>query len=91
MYSSRLRCGAINSFDFLAAFFYPGGYDYYRYYCSDLGAVAAKNGELSSISSSLFFVALTVVATTLIPFWLVLHSLFIESKVEKSWVCWCPH
>jgi hypothetical membrane protein len=30
---------------FLAAFFYPGGYDYFGYYFSDLGAVIARNGE----------------------------------------------
>jgi len=30
---------------FLAAFLYPGGYDYFGYYFSDLGAVAARNGD----------------------------------------------
>ena len=68
---------------FLAAFFYPGGYDYFWYYFSDLGAVVARNGELNSISSTLFFVTLTVNALALIPFWLILRSLFTESTVEK--------
>ena len=68
---------------FLAAFFYPGGYDYFGYYFSDLGAVVARNGEPNSISRTLYFVALTVIALALIPFWLIIRSLFTESKVEK--------
>ena len=68
---------------FLASFFYPGGFDYFGYYFSDLGAVVARNGESNSISSTLFFVALTVVALVLIPFWLIIRSLFTESTVEK--------
>ena len=68
---------------FLAAFFYPRGYDYFRYYFSDLGAVVAKNGESNSISSTFLFVTLTVIALALIPFWLIIRSLFTESAVEK--------
>lgn len=68
---------------FLAALFYPGGFDYFGYYFSDLGAVLARNGEPNSISSTLFPVTLTVVALALIPFWLIIHSLFKESRVEK--------
>ena len=67
----------------LAALFYPGGFDYFGYYFSDLGAVVAKNGEPNPISSKAFFLALTVVAITLIPFWLVIRSLFTESTVQK--------
>jgi hypothetical protein len=68
---------------FLAAFFYPGGYDYFGYYFSDLGAVEARNGEPNSVSRSLFFVALTTIALSLIPFWLIIHRLFRKSTVEK--------
>ena len=68
---------------FLAASFYPGGFDYFGYYFSDLGAVLARNGEPNSISSTLFPVTLTVVALALIPFWLIIHSSFKESRVEK--------
>ena len=68
---------------FLAAFFYPGGYDYFWYYFSDLGAVVARNGEPNSISAILFSVALTMVALALIPFWLTLRSIFTESRVGK--------
>ena len=68
---------------FFAALLYPGGYDYLGYYFSDLGAVAARNGEPNLISSKLFFVALTVVALALVPFWFVVRSLFTESRVGK--------
>ena len=68
---------------FLAAFFYPGGYDYFGYYFSDLGAVIARNGEPNSISAILFSVALTMVALALIPFWLILRSIFTESRVGR--------
>jgi len=43
---------------FLAAAFYPGGYDYFGYYFSDLGAVLARNSEANTSSSILFFIAL---------------------------------
>jgi hypothetical membrane protein len=68
---------------FVAAFFYPGGYDYFGYYFSDLGAEIAKNGEPNSISATLFSVALTIVALALIPFWLILRSIFTESRVGR--------
>ena len=68
---------------FLAAMFYPGGYDYFGYYFSDLGAVKARNGEPNLISRSLFSMALTIIAFTLIPFWLKIHRLFGESTGEK--------
>jgi hypothetical protein len=69
---------------FLAAFFYPGGYDYFAYYFSDLGAVEARNGAPNSISRSLFSIALTIIGLSLIPFWLIIHRLFRESTVEKA-------
>ena len=68
---------------FLATLFYPGGYDYFGYYFSDLGAVEARNGEPNSISRSLFSMALTIIALSLIPFWSIIHRLFRESTVER--------
>jgi len=68
---------------FLAALFYPGGFDFFGYYFSDLGAAVAKNGEPNSISSVLFPATLILVALALVPFWLVIYSLFKESRVEK--------
>ena len=68
---------------FIAGIFYPGGYDYSSYYFSDLGAVMARNGEVNSISSKIFTVTLTVTALTFIPFWIIIRSLFTESRVER--------
>ena len=68
---------------FLASLFYPAGYDYFGYYFSDLGAVIARNGEPNSISSTLFFVALTLVALALIPFWLIFRSIFTEPRFGR--------
>ena len=87
---SRLACivtvfGVLQFFilTFLAAFLYPGGYDYFGYYFSDLGAVAARNGDPNLFSRILFFVALTLLALILIPFWLTIRSLLPESKKGK--------
>ena len=87
---SKLACiatilGVLQFFfmTFLAAFLYPGGYDYFGYYFSDLGAVVARNGDPNLISRILFFIALTLLALILIPFWLVIRSLFTEFKKEK--------
>ena len=66
-----------------AAIFYPGGYDYFGYYFSDLGAVVARNGESNLVSSSLFFIALTSTGLLMIPFWLILPSLFKKSTIER--------
>ena len=68
---------------FLAAIFYPGGYDYFGYYFSDLGAVVARNGTSNSFSSALFLITLTLTGIFMIPTWLILPSLFKESIYEK--------
>lgn len=68
---------------FTAAFFYPGGYDYLNYYFSDLGAVLARNNQTNTISAALFFLALTIVSITLVPFWLDSLNFFTHSKTER--------
>ncbi|MGY5852195.1 MAG: DUF998 domain-containing protein [Candidatus Thorarchaeota archaeon] len=68
---------------FLAAFFYPGGYDYLNYYFSDLGAVTARNSDVNTTSAILFFIALATVSITLVPFWLGLFKFFSQSRVER--------
>jgi len=69
---------------FVAAIFYPGDYSFFKYYFSDLGAVVARNGEINLISSKLFFVALIVIALSLVPFWLIIRSLFTNSQFERA-------
>jgi hypothetical membrane protein len=68
---------------YVAGLFYPGGYDYYGYYFSDLGAVTARNGESNQISSKIFTVTLTVTALSFIPFWFIIRSLFSEPRVLR--------
>ncbi|MFX1255319.1 MAG: hypothetical protein ACFFCZ_27200 [Promethearchaeota archaeon] len=68
---------------FTAMFFYPGGYDFFGYFISDLGRVMAINGEPNDISFILFNLAMLIGALTQIPFWLIIRRLFIESAVEK--------
>jgi hypothetical membrane protein len=69
---------------FTAAFFYPGGYDYFEYYFSELGAVVARNSDINTISAVLFFIALTVVSITLVPFWFASLKFFNQSKAERT-------
>lgn len=68
---------------FVAACFYPGGYDYFGYYFSDLGAVTARNGEPNTLSSTLFSFSLPGVALSLIPFWISVRALSGESKLGR--------
>lgn len=67
-----------------AAIFYPGGYDIYSQHFSELGATMARNGEPNIVSSSLFLVALIVIALTLVPFWLEIPSLFGDTRGMKA-------
>jgi hypothetical protein len=68
---------------FVAACFYPGGYDYFGYYFSDLGAVTARNGEPNTLSSTLFSFSLPGVALSLMPFWIGVRALSGESKLGR--------
>ena len=68
---------------FIAGLFYPGGYDYFGYYFSDLGAVVARNGEANRISSMIFSFTLMVTALSFIPFWIIIRSLFTGSGAER--------
>jgi hypothetical protein len=68
---------------FVAACFYPGGYDYFGYYFSDLGAVTARNGEPNTLSSTLFSFSLPGVALSLVPFWISVRALSGESRLGR--------
>jgi hypothetical protein len=68
---------------FIAAFLYPGGYDYFQYNFSALGRVNAINGEPNPISSFLFLVACSITGILTIPFWIIIYSLFRKTIIEK--------
>lgn len=67
----------------LAVIFYPGGFDFYSQYFSELGATMARNGEFNSVSSSLFLVANFVIGLTFIPFWLEIPSILRDTRGMK--------
>jgi hypothetical membrane protein len=68
----------------IAAFVYPGGYNNFKYFLSDLGRVVAINGEPNTISSMLFVLTIMITSFTLVPFWLILRTLFTNSTIEKG-------
>lgn len=87
----RLSCliSAFGAVQFLVittiiALIYPGGYDYFNNYFSNLGQVVALNGSPNPIGNILFLVTLGLVGLSLIPFWLVMRSLFVETTIEKG-------
>ena len=66
---------------FIAMIFYPGGYSFTGDYFSNLGTtVNVKTGSPNDISRILFLIACVVVGVSLIPFWVVLTTLF-KSKL----------
>jgi hypothetical protein len=69
---------------YAAAVIYPGGYDYFGYYFSDLGAVTARNGDPNALSSRLFSISLTLVALSLVPFWIGVRTSSGETKLAKA-------
>ena len=64
----------------LAVVFYPGGFNFYSQYFSELGATTALNGQQNTVSSSLFFFANIVIGFTLIPFWFEISSKLSDVK-----------
>jgi len=62
---------------FIAIFTYPVPYSFWGHYLSVLGKTRTDFGLLANpISSILFFVALIILGTLFIPFWVILQSSF---------------
>ena len=69
---------------FIAMLFYPDGYSFTADYFSYLGTtINMKTGSPNLVSRILFLIACVVVGASLIPFWLVISTLFTESKLNK--------
>ncbi len=66
-------------FTFIAMIFYPGGYSMMDNFLSHLGQTEA-NGESNSISYFFWTIATIVAGLGLIPFWLVIRSLFTNTR-----------
>ena len=69
---------------FAAMFAYPGGYDFWGYYISSLGAVQAENGSNNFISRILFFGAMSIGTYSLLFFWLISYHLLEELNCQES-------
>ncbi|TFG06236.1 MAG: hypothetical protein EU539_08180 [Promethearchaeota archaeon] len=69
----------------IAMLFYPDGYSFTHDYLSYLGTtINMKTGSPNIISRTLFLIACVVVGASLIPFWIVISTLFSKSKLIKS-------
>ena len=67
-----------------AAILYPGEYNLFGHHLSELGASVARNGAPNAASSTLYSVALTSMALTLIPFWIEALTLFRDTNRMKT-------
>jgi hypothetical protein len=64
----------------IAMIVYPGGYDFSSQYFSHLGLSKSTNGSPNTISQALFMVGLIGAGIGLIPFWIIIPTLFSELK-----------
>ena len=80
-----LICGIIFLVILLVAMWvYPGGYDFFGYYISSLGAVKTVNGEANPFSPILFFLGMSLGAISLFSFWVISHLLLEELPYQKT-------
>ncbi|MFX0084900.1 MAG: DUF998 domain-containing protein [Candidatus Hodarchaeota archaeon] len=68
---------------FVAAALYPGGYDYFGYFFSDLGTTRARNGDPNIISSLLFSISFVSLIICLFPFWFAIITIFHRTMGER--------
>ncbi len=66
----------------VAMIFYPGGYSIMDNYLSHLGQIEVA-GESNTISYVLWVVATVVAGLILIPFWIVLRTLFTKTRGNR--------
>ena len=64
---------------FTAMIFYPGGYSFVNNYFSHLGYKEVA-GEPNTISHALFLIATVVAGFGLIPFWIIIQTLFTKTR-----------
>jgi hypothetical membrane protein len=61
---------------FIAMLIYPDGYSFTEHYFSHLGLTRTPNGSENSVCQILFIIALVGAAIGLIPFWIVMITIF---------------
>jgi hypothetical protein len=67
----------------LAAYFYPGGYDFMTDYFSDLGRTFTLEGDPNLISLLFFVVGTLLTGLMFIPFWLTFYQIFYHSRYTR--------
>lgn len=67
----------------IAMILYPDGYSFSDHYFSHLGLTRTPDGKTNSISQILFIIALVVAAISLIPFWVVMTTIFTDLEGVK--------
>lgn len=68
---------------FIGMLFYPDGYEFLGHYLSDLGTTVSRNGLPNMASRILFLISCTWAGISLIPFWIVMPTLFLQNKIAK--------
>ena len=68
---------------FIAMILYPDGYSFADHYFSHLGLTRTPNGSDNTVCMILFIIALVGAAIGLIPFWVVMTTIFSELKGIK--------
>ncbi|MBA7705710.1 hypothetical protein ES703_114546 [subsurface metagenome] len=67
----------------IAMILYPDGYSFAEHYFSHLGLTRTPDGKPNSISQILFVIALVGAAISLIPFWVVMTTIFTDFEGVK--------
>jgi len=67
----------------IAMILYPDGYSFAEHYFSHLGLTRTPDGKPNSISQILFIIALVGAAISLIPFWVVMTTIFSDLEGVK--------
>ena len=62
---------------------YPDGYSFVDHYISHLGTTKTVNGSSNTIPRILFVITCVVAGISLIPFWIVITTLFLDAPLMK--------
>ena len=68
---------------FIAMLLYPDGYSFAGHYISHLGTTKTVEGSPNTIPRILFIITCVVAGISLIPFWIVITTLFLDAPLMK--------
>jgi len=90
---SMVGCLQFIVLTFIAMLFYRGGtqidpntsgYMFFNNFVSDLGLTISHSGELNTISFFLFFISVSFIGLSYIPFFLTISSTFQNNDIERK-------